>query len=309
MVVVIALIAGAVVGGTVALLARRWPAIAAPRVSAPQIAEKVDDHPKVAGHLRRHFDPKTETGVALTIATVAVGAAAVGIGLVVAMIRSKTGLERYDIRLAQFGADHATQWSTNVMRDISRLGGTPVVVLLALIATTIEMIRRPSRWLPVFMALVIGGQFALSNGIKYLVERARPDISRLTGFAGTSFPSGHSTAAVGDVRCDRVDLHPQQVASAPRSPGHRSQQASRGRGIDSCVPRRALVHRCACWLMLGWGWFAICSIAFGGRFLTFGQPVATAEVVADVSPAAPSCRNGRVGQRRSGCRRPITMGG
>ena len=127
---------------------------------APQIAEKVDDHPKVASHLRRHFDPKTETGVALTIATVAVGAAAVGIGLVVAMIRSKTGLERYDIRLAQFGADHATQWSTNVMRDISRLGGTPVVVLLALIATTIEMIRRPSRWLPVFMVLVIGGQFA-----------------------------------------------------------------------------------------------------------------------------------------------------
>ncbi len=284
---VIALIAGAVVGGTVALLARRWPAIAAPRVSAPQIAEKVDDHPKVASHLRRHFDPKTETGVALTIATVAVGAAAVGIGLVVAMIRSKTGLERYDIRLAQFGADHATQWSTNVMRDISRLGGTPVVVLLALIATTIEMIRRPSRWLPVFMVLVIGGQFALSNGIKYLVERARPDISRLTGFAGTSFPSGHSTAAAASFAAIAL------ISTRNRSRRAKITGASIAAGLAVVVASTRVflgVH----WftdvlagLMLGWGWFAICSIAFGGRFLTFGQPVATAEVVADTSPAAP----------------------
>jgi membrane-associated phospholipid phosphatase len=26
-------------------------------------------------------------------------------------------------------------------------------------------------------------------------------------------------------------------------------------------------------LAFGWGWFAICAIAFGGRFLVFGAPV------------------------------------
>ena len=33
-------------------------------------------------------------------------------------------------------------------------------------------------------------------------------------------------------------------------------------------------------LLLGWGWFALCSIAFGGRLLTFGLPVDVAEKVA-----------------------------
>jgi len=39
-------------------------------------------------------------------------------------------------------------------------------------------------------------------------------------------------------------------------------------------------------LLLGWGWFALCSIAFGGRLLNFGQPVETAgDVAADTPPA------------------------
>ena len=37
-------------------------------------------------------------------------------------------------------------------------------------------------------------------------------------------------------------------------------------------------------LLLGWGWFALCSIAFGGRLLSFGLPVEIAEEVADVVP-------------------------
>lgn len=38
-------------------------------------------------------------------------------------------------------------------------------------------------------------------------------------------------------------------------------------------------------LFLGWGWFALCSIAFGGQLLRFGLPVATAQHVADLAPA------------------------
>ena len=30
-------------------------------------------------------------------------------------------------------------------------------------------------------------------------------------------------------------------------------------------------------LALGWSWFAICSIAFGGRLMRFGAPVEIAE--------------------------------
>ena len=38
-------------------------------------------------------------------------------------------------------------------------------------------------------------------------------------------------------------------------------------------------------LLLGWGWFALVSIAFGGRLLTFGVPVAAAETVVDAIDA------------------------
>jgi undecaprenyl-diphosphatase len=284
MVVVLAVAAGSVVAGLVAALAKRWPQVAAPRVSTETIEEGVETHPQVAHHLRRHFDPQTQTGVALIVATAAVGAAAVGIGVVIAMIRSKTGLERWDIRLAHYGADHAANWSTDTMRMISRIGGTPVAVLLAVVATVIEYVRRPSKAIVLFMALVVGGQFALSNGVKYLVERARPDISRLTGFAGTSFPSGHTTAAAATLAAIAL------ISTRSRSRRAKIAGASIAAGLAVVVGATRIflgVH----WftdvlaaLFLGWGWFAICSIAFGGRLLTFGDPVEAAEDVADHAP-------------------------
>ena len=37
-------------------------------------------------------------------------------------------------------------------------------------------------------------------------------------------------------------------------------------------------------LALGWAWFAVSSIAFGGRLLRFAKPVETAEVAESVDP-------------------------
>lgn len=284
MVLVIVVGAGVAVGGLVALLARRWPAIEAPRVSGEKIAEEVIEHPKLAHHLRRHFDPKTETGIALSFATAIVGAAVVGIGIVIAMIRTKTGLFPLDLRFARYGAQHATTTSTDVMRTISQLGGTTGVVVIAVIATVVEYIRRHSRSIPLFMTLAVGGQFALSNGIKYLVERARPDLSRLTGFAGSSFPSGHSTAAAATLAAVAL------LTTRDRSRRTKIAGAAIAAGSAVLVGMTRVflgVH----WftdvvggLLLGWGWFALCSIAFGGRLVTFGVPAAAAERVADVIP-------------------------
>lgn len=204
------------------------------------------------------------------------------------MIRSRTGLERYDIRLAQYGADHATQWSTDTMRAISRLGSTPAAVTLAVTATGIELLRKPSESLPTFMALVVGGQFVLSNGIKYLVERARPDISRLTAVAGTSFPSGHSTAASATLAAIAL------ISTRDRSRRMKISGASIAAGLAAMVGGTRVflgVH----WftdvlagLLVGWGWFAVCSIAFGGRLLTFGHPVETAGKVAKATLTTPA---------------------
>jgi len=286
MVLIFVLGAGLVVGAAVALLAYRWPVIAAPKVSGETIASGVEEHARFVDHLRKRFDPKTATGVALIIATVLVLASAVGIGLVVAMIRTHAGLAAWDLKFANYGAQHASHSATVVMKDISMLASTPVVIVLTLVVTIVATIRHPSKALPIFMVLVVAGQSALSNSIKYLVERARPDIDRLTGAAGSSFPSGHSTAAAATFAAIAL------VLTRNKSRKVKIAGAAIAAGLAAMVASTRVllgVHwltDVVAGLLLGWGWFTVCSIAFGGRLLTFGQPVEKAADVAEVTPPA-----------------------
>jgi len=292
MVVAVMLGVAGVVGVGVVLLARRWPVIEAPQVAPATIAEEVDRHPTLRHHLRRHYDPKKETGAALIVATALVLVGAAGVGVLLAMIHSHAGLARLDLRFAEFGASHATAWSTRVLKDVSFLfGGTTMVVVWAVAVTAIEMIRKPSRALPAFMAVVIGGQFVLNNTIKWLVERSRPDVLRLTSWAGSSFPSGHSCAAAASMAAFAL------VLGRGRSRTTKTWLAAVAAGIATCVACSRVflgVH----WftdvlagVLLGWGWFAVCSIVFGGRLMRFGRPVVEAERVAAArSPLRPTPR-------------------
>lgn len=278
---------GIVVGGLVVLLSRKWPKIEAPRLAGETIVHQVRERPRLARHLRHHFNPRTEAGVALTIATVVVSAATIGIGVTLAMIRNHFGAAALDLRLARYAARHATRASTDVLKAISELGGTRGVILIACLAAGFELIRRPGRALVPFLGLVVGGQFALSNGIKYVVERARPDISRLTGFAGASFPSGHSTAASATLAAVAL------VMTRGRSRSVKMWAAGVAAGVAAMVGMTRVllgVHwftDVVAGLLLGWGWFALCSIVFGARLLTFGLPVEAAERVADTLASEP----------------------
>jgi undecaprenyl-diphosphatase len=119
---------------------------------------------------------------------------------------------------------------------------------------------------------------------KLIVGRPRPDIAQLTGFSGSSFPSGHAATAAATFAAVAF------LVGRRRSQWVKAIAAGIALGIATAVATSRVllgVH----WLTdvlaglaLGWGWFALCSIAFGGRILRFGGPVKTAQVAADAAP-------------------------
>jgi undecaprenyl-diphosphatase len=274
--------AGVVVGAATYLAARWWPqGIEAPVVRPATIEHEVEGHPGLAGALARRINPAEVTGVALTGAVTVIAAGVVGIGLLLAMVHTDTGLARLDSTFARFGAERATEASTDFLRATSLLGGTTGVVLIAVLAGTVEL-RRTRTWAVAgFLALAVGGQFVLSNLIKLFVGRARPDILPLTGFSGESFPSGHATAAAATFMALALLL------GRHRSTTMKAVLAAAAAGVAGAVAASRVllgVH----WftdvlagLLLGWLWFSVCSIVFGGRLLHFGAPVEQAEAVAE----------------------------
>ncbi len=233
----------------------------------------------------RRSSPAPATGVALTAAIVFVIVALSAVGALLVMVQTHTGLAHFDRAFAEFGATHPTPASTWVLRAVSQAGGYLGVILVALLVAAVESRRTRPRAVVGFLVLVVGGQFLVANLVKYLVDRPRPDLHPLTGFSGSSFPSGHATAAAATyMACvfllsRRRSLHTKAILVGVAA------------GIAGAVASTRVllgVH----WftdvlagLALGWAWFAICSIAFGGPLLRFGAPVAQAENIASATAA------------------------
>ena len=125
----------------------------------------------------------------------------------------------------------------------------------------------------VFVVVAMLGQFLVSNSIKWSVDRTRPALDNLTGYSGTSFPSGHAVAAAA------------VWTSVAFLLGRDRSWVVRGAlfgiaiflGVVVAGTRVALgVH----WttdvvvgVVIGWAWFAICAVLFGGRRLRPADPM------------------------------------
>lgn len=256
-----------------------WPAFRywsvlhlAPRIRPTSIRTEVHRHPRLAAALSARLDPTTLAGLALTSAAAVVVIGATAFGLVLLMVRNHQGFADFDLSAARFAAHHATPTSTRVLRDITQLGGAVVLVPVSLVVCAATARRHGLVASAAFLTLTVGGQFAVANVVKWIVDRARPDIDRLTGFSGPSFPSGHATASAA---CFAAFALLFGIGRSPRVQATLAAVAVAVAAGIACSRVFLGVH----WLTdvlaglaLGWTWFALCSIAFGGRLLRFGAP-------------------------------------
>lgn len=193
--------------------------------------------------------------------------------LLLVMIHTNTGLARSDHSVNSFGANHATSLSTHVLKVMTQLGGAVVLVPLAIVIGIVETVRLRSRSVLPFLIVVVGGQFLVANLIKSVVHRARPTLDQLSGFSGSSFPSGHATASAACLAGFAI------VMSRRRGTRARLILSSIAVGLAVAIGLTRVwlgVH----WLTdvlagltLGWAWFALIAIAFGGHWMPSGAPL------------------------------------
>lgn len=277
--------AGLAWAAVVRALPQADPAGSASRRIGTRLGARVE----VRRFLRARLDPEAVTGLALTIALGGVVVTGAVFGVFVAMIRSSKGVVHADIAVTRWAAANGTPFSFDVLGWVTSAGSTIVVVVAALAASVYAIRRWRHRTVLLFFLVVVGGQFLLSNLVKVAVERVRPDVPPFQVLPGPSFPSGHATAAAATWAAVAL------VLGRAASPRGRAILAGSGVAVAVAVACTR-VFLGAHWtsdaiggLLLGWTWFGICAVAFGGRVLRLGAPAKEA-VVAPVAAAAGSTR-------------------
>lgn len=302
------------VAATVAFAAWHYPAGIAPPTpsvaAAKVVGREIGHHNRLRRVLKSRLNPEVATGLALTLALGAVLVGGLVIGALAYLVRTNSELLRLDSSVAQWGADHAGPVSERGLSLITQLGETWFVVLVALVVYVVAYLRRPSHWIPIFLVTVLVGQWLLTNGIKELLDRVRPTLNPIAETLGPSFPSGHTTTAAAFYAAAAL------VLGRGVRPHGRALLAGTAAGIAVAVACTRVfldVHwltDTVAGLFLGWAWFAVCAIAFGGRFLRFGAVAEEAVHEADLEKQRVAARaaktfprNGRAGTSRHTVRR------
>jgi undecaprenyl-diphosphatase len=272
-------------GSLVFALGNRYPTPVVGETPAQAAGEKLGDqavrHPWLSKMLRGRLDPATATGLALTIALAGAILGGLVLGVLAYLMRTNAELAQIDNGAGQWEVDHGTRLSTRALQLVTELAGTYAVIVVIVVIAIAEYVRIPNRWVPVFLVTVVVGEIVLVTTIKQALDRVRPTFNPAAATLGPSFPSGHSATAAALYAAVAL------VVARRRAPRTRALIAGAAAGVAVAVAcSRVLlgVHWLSdvvAGLAFGWAWFAICAIAFGGRFLTFGAPVQTATSIAE----------------------------
>ena len=278
------LVVALVTGSLAFLAAQRYSASEAlPARPSHEVARAVGSALREQRGLRRfvvgRLDRSVATGLLLTIALGATLLGGIVLGVLAALVRRVASIQHVDTFVADWGYRHRSSGSTSALRAITNLGNIRLVLVFAAVLAAVELIRRRSRWSVLFLLAVLGGEEAAMTVVKDLVRRVRPTLVPEAAKLGPSFPSGHSATAAAFYAATALILG----RTLPGRARHLLIAAAVALATAVAASRVLLdLH----WLSdvvgglaLGWSWFALCAIVFGGRLLvpTAAADVATAE--------------------------------
>jgi undecaprenyl-diphosphatase len=299
-------LAVAVVLGTLATLIAlaHSEAPARPAVETAQAAGKaVRPHPRLRRLLASRLDRTVASGLLLTLGLGIALAGGVILGVLVYLIRSLSATQGLDNAVAAWGFDHRADFSTRALHLITDLGTARVVVVVALAVLTVDFLRTRARWCAPFLLAVIGGQEILTVSIKGVAGRARPTLDPAAAGLGPSFPSGHSATSAAFYAATALILG--RYARRPVRVGLIGLAVAIA--VAVAASRVLLDYH---WLSdvvgglsLGWGWFAVCAVVFGGRLL---RPTAGVDIAAAAARQVDPRRRARPATHLSaGARRAV----
>jgi membrane-associated phospholipid phosphatase len=233
----------------------------------------------------RRMDPQMLTGLALTAASALLIAGGFVVAVLAYLVRGNSELRSIDSSAADWGNEHATHLSTRLLTWVTDFGDLPLFAVVGVVALAYELRRSPNRWIVPFVLVVVIGDKLITNVIKELADRARPTLNPIAETLGPSFPSGHSSTAASFYAALAL------VLARGRSPRTRALLAGAAGGIAVAVASSRVlldfhwVSDVVAGVMLGWAWFALCAIAFGGRHMRFAEPMEQS-----VTASGPSAR-------------------
>ena len=192
-----------VVGGAV-LAAARWVArnpdrlrgVADRQLDRPWVARLRARYQRQLAFLAERLRPGGALGLSLTASVAALVGAGWAFGAVLQDVLAGDEGALLDGPVQHFFLRHREAWLTTVMRGITDLGNSAVLIGLILLVG-LAWWARTRTWRPLWLlAGAYLGAWLTSDTVKDLTHRARPPAAQAIGhWTGFAFPSGHTTKA------------------------------------------------------------------------------------------------------------------